>query len=57
MMKMSKDCRDVALEECDQRGCKCNDCGGFNLSGEDCLLCPKYGCPEHSAEVEIEVEG
>jgi len=54
---MSKDCSDVALEECDQRGCKCNDCGGFNLSGEDCLLCPKYGCPEHPVEVlDIEVD-
>ena len=56
MKKMIKYCREVELEMCDKRSCKCNDCSRLNLSGEDCMLCPKYGCPEHLVEIEVVAE-
>jgi len=52
---MGKDCLDVVIQLCDQLDCKCEECEVNHHTGE-CVLCPKYGCPEHPAEVEIEVQ-
>ena len=49
-MSNYKDCAEVESELCDQGDCKCKQCDNA------CLMCPKYGCPEHNSQIKIEGE-